>query len=835
MAYGLKYFFSFHDNATDKVVLVNIYLQEYAGDTLELIPSESPLIINENNNDDDIFSPIRAREFKIRFVSENLIYPGIEQLLTNDDNDWKIEILLDGILFGYGFLLTDQMTEEWLTDNSYHVIEISATDNLGALKKLALPGFDPTDKKTLYQIVRACLDEAIPDLPINIFDNLYAENFENRDSTTGPYTEYTMQFSATSPDSLFITEIDNIPDIPIGTVVTLVGTEDNDGNFTVTAADNSTDGLWILTVMEAVTTEVLLFGSYPTIGFTVSVPVGTLDSYQQCRVDMRTFVNNLSVFEDCYMVLEKILISRNSVLFQKDGEWVIMRVCELFQHDTIKGTKYTGNDTVAVEWNNQANISQSETTKPVEAFMLKSYTNPLLYNKVIFNYENFDEVFCNQLWKRGAITLDNPTEKEYNVDCWIHLQGGIISTTESSVDFGRRVILDADTLQVSEDYIWLEVEPGSGGESFIKSDYTLVNADNKLNINFSRRVKNDYGGSGVEILARILLYGNDGTYYTLDDDGTWHVSNSTFTFNAKFIEYPYGAEDKHEWVDKDIESGFIPKTGKLYFLFYEDTNGGGADQETHFKDFKITYITYLEGKRFVSVTGDYDKLTIDSNLKDSKDHTVFLSDSTLHLIKGSLYELDGLTLTRLWYEMYDELTLYPIKRWNAIAHYFMSYRNMQKAEGTFYGWVDISTLCKVVFVNGNSFKSFLPLYLKDIDTSKGLFSSTFIEVFRTSDLPYEFTADAEFLPASGIYLFIYIETNYKDILAGDLITISGSVNNDVVDAIVVSVTQESPTRIRVVIDFDIAYAAETTAGVSFSLSRPEGSPEHKFDYIYKNN
>ena len=656
MAYGLKYQFSFNDNASKIAgvtipITVSIYQDGFTGDYTTLVPADSPCVINEVNNTETIFAAIRAKEMKIRFVTDNTTAPAIEDLLSNKDNEFKIIIEVDSAVYLIGFLLNDQMSESWFTDGTKHYIDISATDNLGALKNLPITGFIPTDKVALYDIVRAALDAAVPDLPINIFDNLFEESFDDRTVTD------------------------------------------------------------------------------------------TNDSYQQCKVDMRTFVNNFTEFENSYTILTKILESRNSTLFQHNGEWQIIRIPELFTSDTIDGTRYLADTTMeAVIWENTASIHATGDHIPVENFMMKSYTNALKFNKVFFNYDNFDEIFCNQLWQRGANTLDTPTVKEYEVDCWDHFQGAVVSTTPASVDFGRRQEIDSATEQVKDEYLFLELESGSGGESFVRSSSVLVSENDKLNISFQRKVKNNYTGAGNEILARVLLYANDSTYYTLDDDGKWYLSNSTFTVNNKTLIHSYGAsDDRNKWVEKIVDTEFIPKDGKIYIHLQEGSADLSSGQETHFKDLRINYRVYLTGKNFVNVTGDYNKLTIDNDYKDSKDYQVYLSDSPKYLVKGALFRADGDTLTTMWYESAAPATLYPIKKWNVIAHYLVTYRNFQTAEGDFYKWITafgpVAAVSVVTFINGATNKRFLPVAIRNLDLSKSKFSCLFAEItdYPTND------------------------------------------------------------------------------------------------------
>ena len=301
MAYGLKYQMDYKDRESNTDIEIFISQEGYSGDATTLLPSENPCIVTENNNNEDLFSPIRAKEIRVSFITDNNIYPGVEDFITTNDSDYLCEINVDGRIWLVAYLLPDQITEDWYTDDTNHLITLVFSDNLATLRTISLPGFLPTAKPTLFELVKAALENAIPGLSIQIFDNLYETSFDDRES-----------------DDI------NCP-------------------------------------------------------------------FYQCRVDCRTFVENFNSFNNCYEVLTKILESRNCVLFQSFGEWIILRVPELFDNATIKGTRYQPNPAIisAVTWNTEATISNSGNVNPVEKFMLKSYINALKYNKVIFNYENF--------------------------------------------------------------------------------------------------------------------------------------------------------------------------------------------------------------------------------------------------------------------------------------------------------------------------------------------------------------------------------------------------------------------------------------------------------------
>lgn len=818
-------------------VELKIYQDGFSGSAIDLIPAESPVIISENNGSENLFNPIRAKEIKIRFVTDNINFPAVEDLLSTQDNEFKVEVYVNSSIYLIGFLLNDQIKESWYTDGTFHRIDISATDNLGTLKKVALPGFDPTDKPFLYDLVWACLDSAIPDLDINIFDNLFEQSFADRNTpVTTPYTD---SFYATAATHEIVYLINNNLVYP-GDQLVITNSVSNNGTYNVLSVDRGITFAHII-VAEALVDE----SNTANVDISILTAGDTNDAYQQCRVDARTFVTNFTSFDDCYTVLTKILESRNSTLFQHNGEWQIIRVPELFIDDTIAGTNYDAAGVkTSVSWSAVSNIHESGDLIPVINFMLKSFNTALKYNKVVFNYENFDELFCNQLWKRGGIIIDTDVLKEYDVECWNHYQGATVSTAPSSVAFRRRIEIDGPTEVVKAEYIFLEVEPLSGGESFIRSAGSLVNANDKITISLARRTKNSYSGSGTELFARVLLYAFDGTYYTLDDDGKWYLSNSTFTVNNKTIQYQYGAPgnetDRAVWAEKTVNSEFIPKDGTLFIHLQEGSMDGSSGQETWFKDLKITYKLYIEGKYFINVTGDYNKITLAANFKDAQTYTVFLSDSPKYLVKGALYRADGLTLTDLWYQMSNKNILYPIKRWNTIAHYRTSYRNFQNAEGDYYKWlqagVPITALQKVTFNNGNPNKRFLPISLRDINLSKSQFSGFFTEVYDSTLLPPNyFTSEASFY--GGLKQF-FVPVQNDLLIPGNTITVTDSLLNNNTFTIL-SINKIDVSGVLSTYIFTAEDTAEelATPNVTFTAINANGDDvfaEHEFKYIYKN-
>lgn len=842
MAYNLRYFINYMDNASGLPVVVNISFPDFADTALELIPADTPCMVSELNSDQNIFSCIRAKEFRIKFVTDNNIYPGINEFATNSDNDWKIDILFNGALWLTGFILTDQISEGWYTDNTNHYIELVATDNLGTLKKLSLKDMDgndfvPTIKQFLIDIIKPALNQAIANLSINIFDNLFEVGFTDRtESVTTLYEGFNMLSATASTKEFAFYAAPTY--FHIGDTFVLTGTLSNDGTYTVTAVGPDLITAYI-TVLETVVDETYIEG----VDFEITHLKRENDSYQQCMVDMRTFTLSYNTFEDAYTVLTKILESRNSVLFQHLGEWYIVRVSELFRSDVINGTRYSadGPITAIINASWTANVNQSGDIIPVEQFMIKSFLNPVLSNKVTYNYRSYDELLCNEFFQRGAIGLDTSSVKEYDVDCWGHYIVPLAGTNPSTVIFRRREVIDPATGVILENYIFLEHEPGTtGGGSFIRSEETQVNKDDKITISFNRRLKNGYVGNVREGVAVVMLRGYNSVNYTFGDDGIWHVANSTFS-NARAIFLFVGSdENTGDWKEVKVTSEYVPADGDLQVVLMESSQYNLTGQESQFKDFKLTVLHYIEGKTAADVDGDYHKLTLATQLKDTAEYEVFLSDSPKYLFKGALFEADGVTLTRLWYEADFPDTQYPIKRFNAIDHYRMSNRNMIKAEGDFYKWVKggepINSVQKITITNGDSNKRFLPAFIRDLDTSASRFSSLFIEVFDTTkEATHVFTQFGEFIAPDTFEYPAGFDVTWQ-FNVGDTLTISDTASNNVT-VTVVSKTVGDPNY---TIIFSGATITDETLGADATFTDPEHyqvnndvNADHEFAYIFK--
>ena len=596
--------------------------------------------------------------------------------------------------------------------------------------------------------------------------------------------------------------------------------------------------------------DLVIYDNLFAVGQTSRGVSNTLDAYQQTRVDMRTFVTNFTQFESAYNVLEKILLSRKSVLLQHNGEWVIVRVQELFTGDTIPGTRYlSGGGVEAVTFDYSATLSATGDVNPVSSFMLKRYKLPVLRNRCQYNYRPFDEIVCNQNFERGSATaVFGDLLREYNIDCWDYLKGAIVSTTPSTQTFVRR--LQFLPSNVTENYVVMGYDTSSGGESFMKSEPFQVNKDDQLQFQVSRRLRNNYPGSGTEVIMRILLYStDDATYYTLDGSGNWVASNSTFTINTRAISHTYLSTDgRTDWIQKDVTSKPLPRNGVCYVLIYNGAISAGAvplppdtlpPQETYVRDFNIKLIPYVEGKLYVPVTGDYDQLSI-TGPKSVNDYEVFLSDSPKFLFKGAMFLENGTTLTTLWYEWPNVFVQYPVKRWNAIAEWRISYINRMRVEADTRRWLyadgePIHPVAKITAANGAPTKRFIPANITDVDLSNSTGRMELLEVQDTTEvIQPTIVFAATFAAATDTIVVTVLPSNYMFYI-GDQYQITGTTSNN----LTFTVTSVTPgINGSYTIGTNAALTNETATAASFKLltnSQKLVDADHEFSYIYGRN
>jgi hypothetical protein len=133
MAFAVKYRINFNTLEGDACI-VDMLFDNYVGSVIILDPSARPFVLREFNNDEDLYKPLRPQQAEINFISQTGI--SINDFIGNSDEFCKVEFFHAGIRYWSGFILQDDVQEEW--SDQKHIINLRASENLGSLKTIPL-------------------------------------------------------------------------------------------------------------------------------------------------------------------------------------------------------------------------------------------------------------------------------------------------------------------------------------------------------------------------------------------------------------------------------------------------------------------------------------------------------------------------------------------------------------------------------------------------------------------------------------------------------------------------------------------------------------------------
>lgn len=143
--------------------------------TLDL--TDNPIRISVIDNDEDKFTPIRAKQCEIGIYSTGAI--DISTFASGGDKRWKVEVTLnytDRYVF-IGWLNLSLLSMEFQPHPN--VIVLTATDGLGSLKDVPLTDFsslNPTGKNKICDYIAWCLSKTGLNLTLFVVNNLREEN-----------------------------------------------------------------------------------------------------------------------------------------------------------------------------------------------------------------------------------------------------------------------------------------------------------------------------------------------------------------------------------------------------------------------------------------------------------------------------------------------------------------------------------------------------------------------------------------------------------------------------------------------------------------------------------
>lgn len=138
-----------------------------------------PLVISCTNDEEDKQSPFRTKQATIQFFSQTGI--NLTTFQTGEDDEFFVEIYQNSdkaqnIFKGY--LVLDDIDQDFQDDSIGNVITLIATDNLALLQDMPLKDFNgnnPVNEHKIIQFIAWALGGTNLQLPINIINSIMEE------------------------------------------------------------------------------------------------------------------------------------------------------------------------------------------------------------------------------------------------------------------------------------------------------------------------------------------------------------------------------------------------------------------------------------------------------------------------------------------------------------------------------------------------------------------------------------------------------------------------------------------------------------------------------------
>jgi len=625
-----------------------------AGSVVPLKMAGDPLHIAVIDNADDKFTPIRAKQAVINIHTDDVI--DINTFAEADDGSFYVEIFVDLLIIFRGYLIIPDMSQEFMP-NPNELILI-AVDNLGTLKDILLvdqDGITPLLNNQIIKYVSWCLRQTAILQPVNIINSVRHGGGAVTMTITFTYSGDMTVFTAVNSDAAKLT---------IGQFITITGSVSN--NITVTITDIQTIDPFIKKIVTNGT-----FTAEGPVAITINDTTSLVPFYQACFLDAKTFEKDINICENCYSVLKKIL-GEDSVLFQQNGEWYIVRIDDMQGDGTYSVDRFdsTGEYIETVTIDRNKNIGKPD-------IMQLMNDDPLLipdrgYKKIVetFRYETPIEIIC-YIDFRGQYVSD------------LVLTAG---ETADGVNFSRRYTNEGWTLK--RDWPIPSGAPALDSEAYVKRLYNVVDYEVSrmvlltapattdvrapyiescaLDVNRSDRFEasvdyklasNITTGGGFYHLLVFVLHGSDDTWWILNiseqnggqggDTAAWLNTNgwTTFTGKGEFglnfsIGTDYSVVQSLTYDFKDVPP--LPIGGKLYvWMFGLNTNGSYDVVDINYSGLSFTYYPFINGS-YKKYTGQSHTVSQTGDYRAARDEQVYISDAPALLLKGGLRVFNGI-------------------------------------------------------------------------------------------------------------------------------------------------------------------------------------------------
>jgi hypothetical protein len=460
----------------------------------------------------------------------------------------------------------------------------------------------------------------------------------------------------------------------------------------------------------------------------------------QCYIDVKTFQTDVPIqYESSLEVLNKINSSFNQTLFQYKGQWYIIRLEELYApfSTNLRGFTNSSGGRTAFTKRYDVEIGSNSEMKFITPEVIRFINRTKRLVKTRFLFDEFEEIIDNESFSRGAFDGVGTGVRYYDLDYWQVGNAPAYSPVASASLWGRIEEFDGAG-RLIDNYAYLT--PDGSNISFIYSNPFDVENEEKLDISFDVKIQDYANPKGVSSHAYVLLWGDLGGYYMLDNDGQW--KSTTSTFNSSYaIKTDYTKKVfASEYQSINITTQPIPEKGyvKLYLVNGDDTLDGTAIKR--FKSLKVKVITYFNSfsdRQNIGIESIFEK---DILLKTEAINQTYLDDGFSYHYKGNIFESDQETFTnKEWYRYRFKSTgeANGFRASNLIANWEVGRFNRNKFDANMFGlvWNDgtadqpLGLVNTVKLTEDDPNKVYGILNLKEINFSNSTWSATLVEIY----------------------------------------------------------------------------------------------------------
>lgn len=426
-------------------------------------------------------------------------------------------------------------------------------------------------------------------------------------------------------------------------------------------------------------------------------------------LNAKTFEEDILSAKNCNEALDMIL-RKEAYITQVDGHWLVVRIDELQYADSLYVFKFTSAGV----------FIEQETINPVKEIgvnnllswmnddCLKSTERPAKLVRLKFDFNYPEEIICNIDYTRGAESADQWLSGYtlYDIECWTTSRNW--GTNEVAANTTAHIARKFNAFDVEEERFIVIKMPASATnpQTYIKSSAVPISQYDKFTWSFDYSAQQDNNSSDAFILgiAITVLYGDDGSVWTLEDGITegdppsWEESDEQLSIFRNEHEWDLrpSEQDLTEWRSFTVDAPAAPVSGNLRFYLYAANRVSSDADNFHirYSNISLTMYPFINGtyRRF---TGQQITITQPTNPEKYKlvvEDTVEISDAPRMAMKGCLLKSNGIggyELTEGFYsaavfpngDFPDETYIHPYYHLQAYDVWNQYYRVMRKFDG----------------------------------------------------------------------------------------------------------------------------------------------------------